>query len=71
MKAYGGVDVWLHSFLTFTLNGGEWLLSGLGRYKPPWAKLNKGLAGRQVSLEALEKRFTRSCLEAHHVTVRH
>jgi hypothetical protein len=24
MKAYGGVDVWIHIFLTSALAGGEW-----------------------------------------------
>jgi hypothetical protein len=24
LKAYGGVDVWIHNFLTSALAGGEW-----------------------------------------------
>jgi hypothetical protein len=24
MKAYGGIDVWIHTFLTSALDGGEW-----------------------------------------------
>jgi hypothetical protein len=27
MKTYGGVDVWIHSFLTSVLTGGEWSAS--------------------------------------------
>jgi hypothetical protein len=27
MKAYGGVDVWIHIFFTFALVGGEWSAS--------------------------------------------
>jgi hypothetical protein len=30
MKAYGGVDVWIHIFLTLTLVEGEWSASRPG-----------------------------------------
>ena len=32
VKAYGGVDLQLHSFLALTLDGGEWSVSGSGRF---------------------------------------
>jgi hypothetical protein len=32
MKVYGGVDVWIHIFLTSVLAGGEWPVSRLGRF---------------------------------------
>jgi hypothetical protein len=35
MKAYGGgVDVWIYSFLTSALVGGEWSASRPGRFTP-------------------------------------
>jgi hypothetical protein len=34
MKAYGGVDVYIHSFLTLPLIGGEWSVSLPGRFTP-------------------------------------
>jgi hypothetical protein len=34
MKAYGGVDVQIHIFLTSALVGGEWSASRPGRYNP-------------------------------------
>jgi hypothetical protein len=34
MKAYGGVDVQTHVFLTLALVGGEWSASRPGRFKP-------------------------------------
>jgi hypothetical protein len=34
MKAYGGVDVKIHIFLTSALVGGEWSTSRPGRFTP-------------------------------------
>jgi hypothetical protein len=34
MKAYGGVDVQMHIFLTSAQAGGEWSASLLGRFSP-------------------------------------
>jgi hypothetical protein len=34
MKTYGGVDVYIHIFLTSALAGGEWLDSRPGRFTP-------------------------------------
>jgi hypothetical protein len=34
MKAYGGVDVQIHIFLTSAVAGGEWPASPLGRFTP-------------------------------------
>jgi hypothetical protein len=34
MKAYGGVDVRIHIFLTLALVEGEWSASGPGRFTP-------------------------------------
>jgi hypothetical protein len=34
MKACGGVDVYVHIFLTSALAGGEWSASRSGRYTP-------------------------------------
>jgi hypothetical protein len=34
MKTYEGVDVYLHSFLTSALGGGEWSASRPGRFTP-------------------------------------
>jgi hypothetical protein len=34
MKAYGGVDVYIHIFLTSALAGGEWSASRLCRFTP-------------------------------------
>jgi hypothetical protein len=34
MKAYGGVDVQIHNFLTTALVGGEWSVSRPGRFTP-------------------------------------
>jgi hypothetical protein len=34
MKAYGGVDVQIHTFLTSALVGGEWSATRPGRFTP-------------------------------------
>jgi hypothetical protein len=34
MKTYGGVDVYIHIFLTSVLAGGKWPASGPGRFTP-------------------------------------
>jgi hypothetical protein len=34
MKAYGGVDVYIHIFLASALTGGEWSASRPGRFTP-------------------------------------
>jgi hypothetical protein len=34
MKTYGGVDLWMHVFLTSALVGGEWLASRSDRFTP-------------------------------------
>jgi hypothetical protein len=34
MKAYGGVDVYIHIFLTSALAEGEWSASRPGRFAP-------------------------------------
>jgi hypothetical protein len=34
MKAYEEVEVWLYSFLTSTLDGGEWSASRPNRFVP-------------------------------------
>jgi hypothetical protein len=32
MKAYGGVEIYLHAFFTSALDGGEWSASRPGRF---------------------------------------
>jgi hypothetical protein len=45
MKTYGGIDVYIHIFLTSALVGGEW--SALLRGKSSQCPLDRGLSGPQ------------------------
>jgi hypothetical protein len=50
MKMYGGVDVYIHIFLTSSLVGGEWSASCLGHCTPgksSWYPLDRRLGGPQ------------------------
>ena len=53
MKTFGGAEVYLHSFLTFALDGVGGLLNALAalsRAKGPWHSLCRNLGGGQSSL---------------------
>jgi hypothetical protein len=60
MKAYGGVDAYIHIFLTSALVGGEWSTSRPGRFTPGERAPGTHLIGVWVDLRAglddLEKR---------------
>jgi hypothetical protein len=60
MKAYGGVDVWIHVFLTSALVGGEWTTSRPGRFTPgeraPSTHWIGGWVDLRGGLNYLEKR---------------
>ena len=50
MKASGGVDIYLHSFLTWALDGSEWLVFALVTLVPRkgiWLPPNRRLDGLQ------------------------
>jgi hypothetical protein len=57
MEAYGGVDVYIHVFLTLARVGGEWLASRPGRFPPgegaPGTHWIGGWVGRKVDLDAV------------------
>jgi hypothetical protein len=60
MKAYGGMDVQIHIFLTSALAGGEWSASRPGRFTPrgkaPGTHWIRGWVGPRAGLDDLEKR---------------
>jgi hypothetical protein len=60
MKAYGGVDVCIHIFLTSALAGGEWSASRPGRFTPSERAPNNHWIGSwvdpRVTLDDVEKR---------------
>jgi hypothetical protein len=60
MKAYGGVDVYIHIFLTSALGRGEWSASRPGRFTPgeraPGTHWIRGWVDPRASLDNLEKR---------------
>jgi hypothetical protein len=59
MKAYGGVDVEIHIFLTSALVGGEWSASRPGRFtpgkEPPGTHCIGGWVDPRTSLDDMEK----------------
>jgi hypothetical protein len=60
MKAYGGVDEYIHIFLTPTLVGGEWSASRSGRFTPgersPGTHWIGGWVDPRADLDDVEKR---------------
>jgi hypothetical protein len=58
MKAYGGMDVYIHIFLTPTLVGGEWSASrsGLFTHGVPVTLWIGGLVGLRTGTDDVEKR---------------
>jgi hypothetical protein len=59
MKAYGGVDVLIHIFLTAALVGGEWSASRPGRFtsreRALGTHLTGGWVGPRAGLDEVEK----------------
>jgi hypothetical protein len=58
MKAYGGVDVWIHIFLTSALVGGEWSASRPCRFNPgksPGTHFIGGWVDPRAGLDDMEK----------------
>jgi hypothetical protein len=60
MKAYSGMDVWIHIFLTSALVGGEWSTSRSGRFTPgervPGTHWRGGWVDLRAGLDNLETR---------------
>jgi hypothetical protein len=59
MKAYGGVDVYIHIFLTSALAGGEWSPSRPGRFTSGERSLSSyciGWVDPRAGLDDMEKR---------------
>jgi hypothetical protein len=60
MKAYGGVDVEIHIFLTSALAGGEWSASRPGCFtpwkEPPVPNWIGGWVGPRAGMDDVEKR---------------
>jgi hypothetical protein len=60
MKAYGGVDVEIHIFLTSALAGGKWSASRLGHFTPgiraPSTHWIGGWVDPRAGLDDMEKR---------------
>jgi hypothetical protein len=59
MKAYGGVNIWIHIFFTSTLFGGEWSASRPGRFTPqeraPGIHWEGSWVGPSAGLDYVEK----------------
>jgi hypothetical protein len=60
MKTYGGVDVYIHVFLTSALAGGEWSASRLGRFtsaeRAPGTHWIGDWVGPRASLDDVKRR---------------
>jgi hypothetical protein len=60
MKAYGGVDVYIHIFFNYALAGGEWSASRLGHFTPkeraPGTRWIGGCVDPKTGLDDVEKR---------------
>jgi hypothetical protein len=60
MKAFWGMEVWHHAFLTSTLDGGEWSASRPGRFtrreKAPGSLWIKDWLGHRAGLDAVVER---------------
>jgi hypothetical protein len=73
MKAYEGVDVWIHIFLTSALVGGEWSASRSCRFTPgeraPFTHWIEGWVSTRARLDDVEKRkfLTLPGLELRHL----
>jgi hypothetical protein len=60
MKAYGGVDVYIHIFLTSALTGGEWSASRSGRFTPvraPGTHWIGGCVDPRAGLDDVKRKF--------------
>jgi hypothetical protein len=67
MKAYGGVDVYIHIFLASALVGDEWLASRPGRFTPEerapgthWMGGPQNRSGRRGEEKILDPTGTRT-----------
>jgi hypothetical protein len=60
MKAYRGVEVQIHSYLTSALDGGEWLASRPGHFTPrekgPGIRWMGGWVGPRAGLDAVVRK---------------
>jgi hypothetical protein len=69
MKAYGGVEVQLHAFLTSVIHGREWSSARPGRFTPgknPGTHWIRGWVGSSVGLDVLEHREMHECQQPAH-----
>jgi hypothetical protein len=71
MKAYGGVDVWIHVFLTSALIGGEWSASrpGLDDMEKTKFLSLPGLEFLPSVVQLVASHYTDWAILAHHIIV--